>query len=38
MLPRHFDKIALSKPLIDKLRGLDIVYDTLTGMREDAEA
>ena len=37
MLPRHFKNIALSKLLIDKLSGLGIIYDTLTGMREDAE-
>lgn len=37
MLPRHFDRIALSKPLIERLSGLGIVYDSVTGTREDAE-
>ena len=37
MLPKYFDKITLSKLLIDKLGGLGIVYDTVAGTREDAE-
>ncbi len=36
LLPKNFEQIALSKQLIEKLSGLGIVYDTLTGTREDA--
>ncbi|KAL6713514.1 hypothetical protein ACLMJK_008979 [Lecanora helva] len=35
-LPKNFDRIALSKLLIAKLKALQIDYDEITGMRVDA--
>ena len=36
-LPRNFELIALQTAMIDKLEGMNIKYDKITGQREDAE-
>ena len=36
-MPRHFERIALSKLQIDKLRGVNILYNERTGRRRYAE-
>lgn len=37
-MPRHFDRIALSKLQVDALRGMGIMYNERTGRRGYAVA